>query len=335
MDSTSTPPGNGTPEEPASRTGGEQPTEPGLPWQPPDPGYTPPPAYAQPPSSYAPSGASGDSSTQARVEQPGSGYNMPPATTATPQTQPLPAPDYSTPMPQGAPTQAYPPQGYEHGYQQPQDAPPGYQQGYGPQPQSGPPPAQGYGAPPPGGYPQGGYPQGGYPQQGYPQGAYPQAVAPKKSGGVPVVVWVLGGVFVLIIGCFLAAYFLIFAAANTAKNALQSAGDTIGAGLTAVSFTTAMETGQYETAHSFLGGDLANRYSVKDLQTKWEALQGSQGSFSVRTDLGEPRASNGHTTMQWKITPPDKKLRTVDLIIDNVNKDWKIVDAQPDLIPSP
>jgi hypothetical protein len=119
MDSSSTPPGGSSPEQPGS------------------PPWTPPSAPPTPPSGYDVSGGS------ARVEQPS--YGPPPGQQYAPPPQGYPQQPQQPP--QGAPTQPYgpPPQGYppqpgayqQPGYQQPQYAPPpqgyppaGYQQPY-------------------------------------------------------------------------------------------------------------------------------------------------------------------------------------------------------------
>ncbi|MEO8285437.1 MAG: hypothetical protein ABI670_03260 [Chloroflexota bacterium] len=305
MDSNSPPPGDDAPKEPSSSN------------------YTSP-EYAEGASSYS-ANLSGSSSTPpsqepARVEQ-----------------SPYTPPQQYTP-PQGAPTQPYnqpPPQG---GYQQPQQQPyqPGQytqQQGY---PQGQYPPQGQYqqpqGAPPPGYNP----PPQGYPPAGYQQSAYaqPPAAAAKKSG-VPVFVWVILavlGVFALLCG---GIFWAVASFTNSAGKLVTTGLSTGVAGLTAVGFTTAMQLGEYETAHSYLAGDLANNYTTAKLKQKWEALGGDGGTFDINERLGEPVSNGDRTTIVWTVTPPGKSAVSIELTMDSEKGDWKIIDAKPDLIPNP
>jgi hypothetical protein len=182
-------------------------------------------------------------------------------------------------------------------------------------------------APPPVGQ---GYPPAGYQQQ------YAQAPPAAKKGGVPVFVWVLGGILLFVILCAAISYFTIFAAFNSAGSAIKGGLNTIGAAASATAFDLALETGSYEDAHSYLGGDLARNYSADKLQQKWEALAGSEGTFSINSRFGAPKdIGNNRTTIDWIITPPTGSSKTVVLTLDEGTNDWKIIDAKPDLIPNP
>jgi hypothetical protein len=163
-----------------------------------------------------------------------------------------------------------------------------------------------------------------------------QAPVVAKRSGVPVFVWILGGILVFLVACVLVFYFTIFAAGNALKNAGTTLGNTIGASASAAAFDLAMETGSYQEAYSYLGGNLAKNYSAATLQQKWEALQGAGSSFSVSTRVGAPRdIGNNQTNIDWIITPPNKPAVTVTLTMDQGTNDWKIIDAKPALIPNP
>jgi hypothetical protein len=110
---------------------------------------------------------------------------------------------------------------------------------------------------------------------------------------------------------------------------------TAGATITASLFDLSMSTGSYDSAHEYLGGDLATRYSSQDLQDGWEALEGSGGAFSVQSEMGEGTTSGDQVLIDWTITPENGDPKTVTLTLEESNNDWKIVDAQPELIPSP
>jgi hypothetical protein len=124
--------------------------------------------------------------------------------------------------------------------------------------------------------------------------------------------------------------------ANSAGDAITNIANTAGAGLSATAFDLALESGSYEDAYSYLGGDLAKSYSAAKLQQKWEALAGSDSAFSINSRFGAPKdIGNNRTTIDWIITPPNGSSKTVVLTLDEGTKDWKIIAAQPDLIPNP
>lgn len=225
---------------------------------------------------------------------------------------------------------------------QPMQQPPAGQYG-APPPQYnyGQPPAQGapqYGQQPPPGYqqypPQQGYPQQGYPQQGYPQPYPPAAAAPAKKGGVPAIVWILGSILLVIVLCVVAVMVMLGALGNAVVGAVNSA----GALATAGEFSTYMSLGNYESARDLLSGDLSSRYTEATLKSRWEALVGESG-FSSNTDLGTPRNDGNRVVVPWSIEGKNGTTYKVDLYITSITASndavLQIVDAKPDLIPSP
>ncbi|MGA7732507.1 MAG: hypothetical protein WCD37_14705 [Chloroflexia bacterium] len=259
-----------------------------------------------------------------------------------------------TPPPQ-TPSQAYAPYGgqpqqpqYDYG-QQPQQAPPNYGQmpqgGYAP-PQGGYMPPQG--APPQGGYPQptqpmGQQPPGGYAQypgaqpQPYGQAPYPpaQAQAAPAKGGVPAIVWILGGVLLTIVLCVVAVFAIVAALGNAAVGGLNS----LGSLAVATTFTTSLSAGDYASARDLLSGDLANRYTEETLESRWVALVGEGNTLSVNSDLGTPRQDGNRTVVPWTIEGQNGKEYKVDLYLTSISSSsdsvLQIVDAKPDLIPEP
>jgi hypothetical protein len=258
----------------------------------------------------------------------------------------LPAPEMPTPPSYAPPAQ--PPQG---GYAPPPGAPP---PGYGQAPQTPPPgygqmPPQGGYAPPPGAPPQGygqptqqmGQPYGGYPQQQpgapvYAQQPYPAAPqAPAKKGGVPGIVWVLGGIFVGIILCVVIVMVAVGAFVNSASKAITDLADTAVPALNAVSFTTSLQTGDWKTARSLLSNDTANRWSEDQLRDRWQAINGEATFGASNSDTGTPVVSGNRVTVPWSFTGANGNDYKVDLIFGGASEDYKIVDAKPDLIPQP
>ncbi len=298
---------------------------------------------------------------------------QPPELPAAPARVELPAPETPPAMTPGPSAPVTPPAGYAPPPQMQQPQPPSQPQyNYGQAPPQGAPPPGGYmppqGAPPPGGYPQPqptqpmgqqpgypppqypqyqqqpgaqGYGQAPYGQQPYPQQPYAQqpygaapaaAVAPKK-GGVPAVVWVLGGIFLFLILCVVGIWVAVSAFVSSAGHAL----DTLGATGVASTFSLEMATGQFENAHDLLGGSLGTRYSATTLEDKWTALSGDSTS-SLSTDIGSPKVDGDRVIIPWTITNAQGKQYHVDLYMGTIssgNDAFQIVDAKPDLIPSP
>ncbi len=143
---------------------------------------------------------------------------------------------------------------------------------------------------------------------------------------------VLIGLFVVILLMCGLVYWFVVRAVDEGTKAITNAGDQIGATLTAASFDISLSANSYESAHDLLGGDLANRYSAADIQQKWEAL--SADGF-VTTDISDVKMSGGRPQVVWSLTPSGGTKKEVTLTMQQSGNDWKIVDASPDLIPSP
>ncbi len=194
---------------------------------------------------------------------------------------------------------------------------------------------QGGYAPPPQSYPQ---QQQGYPQQqqGYPpqyQQGYPVAPPVKKSG-VPAWVWIIGGILLFFAICIIGFFVII----GGAVKGITGVVDVAGAAAFATKFDTDLSSGSWQAAHNDLGGDLANRYSASTLQSKWQALVGTGTTSGLSGEIGQPRDSGNNTIIPWTITGSNGKTYNVDLYVQKLSSSadsLKIVDAKPDLIPSP
>ena len=246
-----------------------------------------------------------------------------PSSSSTPEYTPPAGQPYTgqpqyTGQPEYTPPQNYPPaqptvpmSGPPAGYQPPQGGTPA--QGYQPL-------AQGY-APTP-----------TTPQYQQPYPPQSQTVVTQKKGGLPGWAMVLIGLFVAVLLMCGLLYWFVVRAVDEGTKAITNAGDQIGATFTAASFDIALSANSYESAHDLLGGDLANRYSAADLQEKWEAL--SADGF-VSTDMSDVKMSGGRPQVVWSLTPSGGTKKDVTLTFQQSGDDWKIVDASPDLIPSP
>lgn len=206
-------------------------------------------------------------------------------------------------------------------------------------------PQQGGYAPPPQGYPQQQYPQQpqGYPpQQGYPQqqGYPPQyqqgypVAPPVKKSGVPAWVWIIGGIVLFFAICII-GFFVIL---GGAVKGLSGVVNVAGAGVFVADFDRNMSSGNWQAAQKELGGGLATRYSASTLQSKWQALMGTDTTAGVSGEIGSPRDSADSTIIPWTITGANGKSYTIDMYVQKLSSSsdsLKIVDAKPDLIPSP
>jgi hypothetical protein len=152
---------------------------------------------------------------------------------------------------------------------------------------------------------------------------------------VPAIVWILGGILLVIVLCVVSIY-AIFAAVG---NAVVGVVNTGGALVTAESFSALMSAGDYDGARDLLSGDLANRYNEQTLESKWIALVGEGNTFSVNSDLGTPRQDGDRVVVPWTIEGENGREYKVDLYITSLSSSsdsiLQIVDAKPDLIPSP
>ena len=120
---------------------------------------------------------------------------------------------------------------------------------------------------------------------------------------------------------------------NQAGKAVVGGLDSIGAGIVVLSFESNLRTGEYKAAHDLLGGDLANRYSAADLQERWEALE---ADGITATDTSDIELTGDRPQIVWSVTPGGGgDTKDITLTMSKSGDDWKIVDASPELIPSP
>lgn len=185
---------------------------------------------------------------------------------------------------------------------------------------------------PPGNMPPG---QPGY-QPGYVQ-------APPKQGGVPVWVWVIGGIVaVLLLACGVSAYVITRAVTTTVEqsgklfSAITSDMSTMGI-INSTSFYSDLSTGQYEAARQFLTPQMKDKYSADKLRADWEKLTASGNTISPNipdlSQLGSTQAQSQVLTMT--LDGSSGKVYTIKLNMKEVSNDWLIDGADPALIPEP
>lgn len=116
---------------------------------------------------------------------------------------------------------------------------------------------------------------------------------------------------------------------------LQSSTTAFQAGMAQASaFYTALDRGDYGAAHSILGPDLARRHSVQDLRARWEAFdRGESMSRSGYVLAPTGLAEGGRAHVIWTFVTSGGLSYKVDLTVQGLGEEWKIVDAEPSLIP--
>jgi hypothetical protein len=142
---------------------------------------------------------------------------------------------------------------------------------------------------------------------------------------------VIGVLGLLVVGCML-TFFLITAAVQQAGRAVEESSDTLSASLTFLGFDLAMSVGNYEEAHTYLGNDLAGRYTPDTLQQRWEALGAGD---TLSTDYSDPVASGNQVRLVWTISSDDGRQYPINITMEQMGDDWKITGADPELIPEP
>lgn len=160
---------------------------------------------------------------------------------------------------------------------------------------------------------------------------------PPKKGGVPTIVWVLGGsLLVVLLICGAIAFFT----AQAINRATEGMGDIIGTieagvgGIPSWEFYNALNSGDYEQARTKLSADLKREYPVSRLQEEWETLVDAAGGITVGPyNLSGP-ASNG-TWVQELNGDGNDKLYTINVKVNTVGSDYLITGATPSLIPEP
>ena len=265
--------------------------------------YTPPPSaggYSQPEGGQPEGG------------QPEGGQPTLPVYKPPPPYQP---PQGNYPQQPGPPP-SYQPQGQQPGYPpQYQPPAPGQQPGYPPQ-----------------------YQPQGYPPQGYP----PQGGPPPKKGGVPVWAWVVMGLVGVMVLLCVGTVFLISRAASEVGTSFERAFSEAGVDFSnivpvtvASSFYSSLELGNYDEARAVLGSSLARQYTTEELQRQWGALKDVEGNISA----GLPsvvEADGDRTTVMVELSSNINNTYDVELVVEEIGSgDWKIVEANPELIPQP
>jgi hypothetical protein len=162
---------------------------------------------------------------------------------------------------------------------------------------------------------------------------------PQKSGGVPVWLWVVGGLVLLVIVVCGAISFII---ANTVKTAVQSIPTAISefgtlSPASAFLFYTYLDIGSYDAARDLLTNDMKARYSVDTLRNQWTAFTDKAGSITPTiTDFSNADDSGNSATIPIAVKGSKGQTYNVTLHMQRGSDGrWLISGADPALIPSP
>ena len=94
----------------------------------------------------------------------------------------------------------------------------------------------------------------------------------------------------------------------------------------------------FDSAYRELAPSMAAKYSEKGLEEKWLAFEKQAGIVEVNHASGYIKAGDNNNYDGLVIlAQPGKSRQYVikTLILSKINNSWKIVDAQPGLIPEP
>jgi hypothetical protein len=144
--------------------------------------------------------------------------------------------------------------------------------------------------------------------------------------------------------CLLIACFGTFFVAGRVGNFLNSpegrglfssAASLVEAQAAVTSFYTDLRTGNYEGAYGQLGGDLAGRYSASTLEQETQGVSNLSIGPSKITSLPRSNDTGTSADLVQTINYGNGKQFDTTLTLEKQSDDtWKIVDANPGLLPA-
>jgi hypothetical protein len=94
-----------------------------------------------------------------------------------------------------------------------------------------------------------------------------------------------------------------------------------------------LEDHDYNQAHALLAPDLAAKYAPSDLRRRWEALERARGTISVQLDFESLEEEGTTASLLVELVPTKGDHFDVRLEVERSEGSWRIVSANPDLIP--
>jgi hypothetical protein len=91
---------------------------------------------------------------------------------------------------------------------------------------------------------------------------------------------------------------------------------------------------EYEKAHALLSPTLAAQYTLEILRSRWEGLEQAEGTVVVLRLMNPDSSRNdGRVTTSWQVATGAGSDYRITLFMHLMSDSWKIVKAEPNLIP--
>ncbi len=99
-------------------------------------------------------------------------------------------------------------------------------------------------------------------------------------------------------------------------------------------FYNAMIRHDYARANDYLASSLEASYSAKNLKAHWEVLERNEGAVTL-TDLKAyvKTGDKDNSHARVRLTTRNGSKYEISLVLSNIDSEWKIVQADPDLLP--
>lgn len=147
--------------------------------------------------------------------------------------------------------------------------------------------------------------------------------------GLPVWAWASLGALLLAGAVYIGIMIALGIGPVDTPEATPVAGDARPADLFVAGFYDALSFHDYVYASTLVGQPLAERYDPAALRATWEAFEANQGRVVVLA----PESSGDHTVVQ-RLRTGDGVTFEMRVTVERVDGAWKIVGAEPDLVPA-
>jgi hypothetical protein len=154
---------------------------------------------------------------------------------------------------------------------------------------------------------------------------------------VPVWLWVgFGVVLVVILFCVGSVLFVGYLGGQVSKS-FSKIGASLESGsyTTVLNFYTYLDSEEYTSAYSLLGGNAALNYTPDSLRSSWLALTKARGQVIPNPLFASIDEKGSSATIDQPLTTSKGQNYSVHLKLTKSGDDWLITDATPALIPKP
>lgn len=147
--------------------------------------------------------------------------------------------------------------------------------------------------------------------------------------GVPVWAWAAIGVLLLGSAIYVGIMIALGIGTGDPPEATPAAGDPRSADLFVASFYDALSFHDYVYASTLVGQPLAERFDAVELRARWEAFEAEAGRVVVLAP-----ESAGENTVVQRLRTGDGVTFEMRVTVERVGGEWRIVAAEPDLVPT-